>query len=1216
MSTSRQGLGAVVLDEKIYAIGGGGASGSLSSCEVYDPAIGAWRSMPDMSTPRYYFEAVVLDGKIYAIGASSSCEVYDPAVGAWTSLPDMSTARIYFQAAVLDGKIYAIGGCGDSSCEVYALSFACYMELPAYTTRRMLLTSNWSGAPGPQVDFRASLFMARSVVRDYPDFAVSRIIGAAKGPTVTVKSATSTVEITIDPLPDGTSYPRGWPLCEVLAFSIHPIRYGCDLRRAVLSSSGTGDEATQIVAARLWLDADGSGTITPDDLEISNTQNYTQDDGTIQFDVGPAVARVPADATGHFLLTYDFTVTPGDPAYFTAHIDDLVADVLPYADHQFTEILGQRTGPQIKMRSEVITPTATSTATPTSASTDTPTITDTPTNTPTDAPTDTPTDTATDVPTITDTPTPTKIPTLTPTGTFTQTTTASLTPTNADTESPTPTEPLPTLTPTETNTPSGTPTPTESPVVVLFQEDFESYAAGEQPGNDWIPYGSASSSPSSSVVVSDTAHGDLQSLKIAGSTGCWEGLFEHAVSFTEVFTMDYWTMAGGEYNGGCHVRESGIVFERLPFAGAICSSDCAVGVLFAADGTIRLASPEAATDPAPIGIEIGTYAPLTWYHVTIVVNVPEKRIKASVDGSAPVEMAMDNTFMPSYFALLSGDGVSWFDDIYVYPGDTLPETSTPTSTPTDTPTYGPTDTPTDAATPTPTQDLPPKAPVNLKASSGGDSIALQWDANGEEDLLGYFVYRANSEGGYYDVLNETPFSAPGYVDPGLIVGSRYCYKVTAVDTAGQESLPAGPACASVGQLRVWTPDVFGRPGDLIRIPVNISNAYGITDNGLNIEVDTRTCVAGGLLSFVTWERTGLTPNYLFDSYEPNPGDVRLITISTTGFPLAGEGHLVDLYYRVSEEAQEGQSCAFSFKQDGLGVRLYTLDQNGLPVRLDVDYSDTSEFEVTGKYTLGDIFPLCQDGGPDGVVDAGDVLLALAISVGRIDASVCPHLLDAGDVNGDGVIDSADVILIARISVGKPVNPPQSDKAIVAYKEALAQAPSEYNVRVGQAGLTKDGTCEVAISVDNAAGISGADIQLNFNPSGVQPVSLEPGNLAHDFRLESNMDMSSKGVVRLAIARPDNLTSGGGTLAILRFHAVGSAGSWSPLVLAKVKLSRQYGEDVSWETPVKVTNGSIVLCPPYDINRDGTTDKLDLWMFGRQWQKPFGGTDLLEFFRER
>jgi len=168
MPTARNVLSNSVVDGKIYAIGGDGGSGGLSTVEAYDPVTDTWTrkaNMPmvrgaaassavngriyviggnagpygalyssvieydattdtwtrkaDIPTPRICVSSSVVNGKIYAIGGAltypggpplSTVEEYDPATDTWTRKADMPTARAYLSTSAVNGKIYAIGG--------------------------------------------------------------------------------------------------------------------------------------------------------------------------------------------------------------------------------------------------------------------------------------------------------------------------------------------------------------------------------------------------------------------------------------------------------------------------------------------------------------------------------------------------------------------------------------------------------------------------------------------------------------------------------------------------------------------------------------------------------------------------------------------------------------------------------------------------------------------------------------------------------------------------------------------------------------------------------------------------------------------------------------------------------------------------------------------------------------------------------------------------
>lgn len=122
MPTSRSGLGAVVLDEKIFAIGGSGNNGgALTTVEVYDPAIDSWTSGPSLPEPRVSMAVAIRDGKIYVMGGTddwatktevSTSFVYDPAPGLWSTTTPVPPARWGCEVAVIGDFIYVVGGAG------------------------------------------------------------------------------------------------------------------------------------------------------------------------------------------------------------------------------------------------------------------------------------------------------------------------------------------------------------------------------------------------------------------------------------------------------------------------------------------------------------------------------------------------------------------------------------------------------------------------------------------------------------------------------------------------------------------------------------------------------------------------------------------------------------------------------------------------------------------------------------------------------------------------------------------------------------------------------------------------------------------------------------------------------------------------------------------------------------------------------------------------
>jgi hypothetical protein len=84
---------------------------------------------------------------------------------------------------------------------------------------------------------------------------------------------------------------------------------------------------------------------------------------------------------------------------------------------------------------------------------------------------------------------------------------------------------------------------------------------------------------------------------------------------------------------------------------------------------------------------------------------------------------------------------------------------------------------------TPTDRFAPAAPRGLRAVAEDGAVNLVWDANGEEDLGGYLVLRAETPGETLQPLTPQPIKDPNYRDATAKPGVRYTYAVVAVDRA-------------------------------------------------------------------------------------------------------------------------------------------------------------------------------------------------------------------------------------------------------------------------------------------------------------------------------------------------------------------------------------------------------------------------------------------------
>ena len=119
MPTARAGAASVVLDGRIYVMGGQNTAGEpLAAVEVFEPGAG-WARLAPLRQARVDAAAAVLDGQILVLGGraadgepTDSVEVYVAEENRWAPFEPLSTPREGLGAAVVEDTLFVIGGAG------------------------------------------------------------------------------------------------------------------------------------------------------------------------------------------------------------------------------------------------------------------------------------------------------------------------------------------------------------------------------------------------------------------------------------------------------------------------------------------------------------------------------------------------------------------------------------------------------------------------------------------------------------------------------------------------------------------------------------------------------------------------------------------------------------------------------------------------------------------------------------------------------------------------------------------------------------------------------------------------------------------------------------------------------------------------------------------------------------------------------------------------
>ena len=245
-------------------------------------------------------------------------------------------------------------------------------------------------------------------------------------------------------------------------------------------------------------------------------------------------------------------------------------------------------------------------------------------------------------------------------------------------------------------------------------------------------------------------------------------------------------------------------------------------------------------------------------------------------------------------------------------------------------------------------------------------ISLTWQQDDYETLMGYNVYRSDSEDGLYTRLNDhvLPVGTNTFFDDTAEPGMVYWYTFTVVLSDMTESKPAGKV--SVRAMDTMAPDIYHSPVRTAYTGSNLVVSATITDNLQIEEAKLYYRVAGG-----EWKWTAMTANNSRYS-----GIIPASAISLEG-----------LEYYI--EATDGISYTYGGSAE---------NPFAVVVKVAVDKND-----------IGDV-----DG--DGAITAKDAMMILQQANGLKILSEEEQL--RANVNGDNSINETDALLVLQYVSGK------------------------------------------------------------------------------------------------------------------------------------------------------------------------------------------------------
>jgi len=175
----------------------------------------------------------------------------------------------------------------------------------------------------------------------------------------------------------------------------------------------------------------------------------------------------------------------------------------------------------------------------------------------------------------------------------------------------------------------------------------------------------------------------------------------------------------------------------------------------------------------------------------------------------------------------------------------------------------------------------PATPLNITGGASQSKVGMSWTAS-----VGAAGYRVHRDGVFLNVV-----TTPSFLDVGLNASTLYCYSISAVDAAGNESLPSAPVCiTTLAVLDAAAPTILSTsPASLATEvqtdPLTISAVFSETMNVLSV-INASSFTVSGVNGTISYEAATSTVTFT-PSLALTPGTMYTATISGNAADVAG-----------------------------------------------------------------------------------------------------------------------------------------------------------------------------------------------------------------------------------------------------------------------------------------------------------------------------------------
>ena len=373
----------------------------------------------------------------------------------------------------------------------------------------------------------------------------------------------------------------------------------------------------------------------------------------------------------------------------------------------------------------------------------------------------------------------------------------------------------------------------------------------------------------------------------------------------------------------------------------------------------------------------------------------------------------------------------------------------------------------------------PAATTGLTATLGQGTVVLSWTANVEVDLRGYRAYAAPTPAGpFARISGEALLGDPSFVDTQAAQFTQRSYRVTAIDTSGNESAPSTTVTQAMpdGLLRVSDFNPEGEPALPLLAPF-VARTIG-----------SGAVLAGALVRYRVTQGAGRFPGNLgavdvrsnADGDAVSPllqfaGGLHFVEASLPGWSVAPVLFRVtnneppSLLIRAPRDGDLHPVGAATLVGNAIDTNLVDVRVNGavVPTRGDDGYFETSVPILAGPNTIdivaSDVFGRSSQRTLRVTGDGQGPVLTVTFPVEG-------QQVEADEIAVTGMVNDQEAVVIADRSSARPA----PDGSFIL--EGIHVAPGQNEVRV--------------VAVDRAGNVSNVVVRRFSSPQATNVLDLD------------------------------------------------------------------------------------------------------------------------------